>query len=93
MMRKLIFAMLIMCGLLLGCTPVSEEKAADPQPQAASITEIPDETDSLPIEEIPDESAPLPTLDIAIETIPQPIDDSDYQLPPGERPTLEPQIS
>lgn len=43
-----------------------------------------------PIPIIPNQTAPRPTNPIA--TIPRPTDDADYQLPPGERPTIVPEI-
>ena len=43
-----------------------------------------------PVPVIPNQTRPQPT--VPIETIPRPSDDADYHLPPGERPTVRPEI-
>lgn len=43
-----------------------------------------------PVPVIPNQTRPRPT--VPIETIPRPTDDADYHLPPGERPTVVPEI-
>lgn len=43
-----------------------------------------------PIPLIPNQTRPRPT--VPIETIPRPTDDADYHLPPGERPTVVPEV-
>ena len=84
----LILTVLLLGSFLIGCTDSSV--ATEPTVPAKAISETATDVTVIPTE-IPDETDPQPTLGITIETIPQSTDDSDYQLPPGERPTLEPQ--
>ena len=78
----LILSLLLICGMLGGCTDSNkpdEETASATAPTVATqdATGIPS-------------TFPTPTL--PIEPIPENTDDSDYQLPPGERPTVVPEI-
>ena len=78
----LLLPLLLLCGLLSGCIASGAGgKSTEPAPNPTEATLI-----------VPDETTPLPTPSISIETIPEKTDDSDYQLPPGERPTVVPEV-
>ena len=73
----LIIPVLVLCGLLCGCTPPAGHSPSKP---------------TAPVIILPDESRPLPTVTFPIETFPKPTDDADYHLPPGEQPSVVPEI-
>ena len=81
---------LLLTGLLSGCISGKEAEPSETQTQPVVTTP----TVTIPVEIIP---LPNPTESdiadpsISIEPIPENTDDSDYQLPPGERPTLTPE--
>ena len=100
MKRFLILSLcvLLLCGILGGCRSTAGGQQSSDQSNATTEAQLPQETtqkETLPIETLPQESVPIlvPTApSLPIETIPKSTDDSDYQLPPGERPTTTPEI-
>lgn len=78
----LLLSVCLVCSLLSGCIASND---AQKETEAPAPTEEMTELD-------PVESSPFPTPTLPLETIPKSTDDSDYQLPPGERPTLVPEI-
>ena len=97
----LILTILLLCSLMSGCInasagePTPTSAPADTGPTSAPTDIAPTEATEalLPSEVIPEGSSPLMNPDLPVETVPQRNDDSDYQLPPGETPTLEHEIS
>ena len=78
----LIMSVLLVCSMLSGCIGSSKpEKETEPTTAPTVATE-----------EVSGENSPFPTPTVPIETIPKSTDDSDYQLPPGERPTVVPEV-
>lgn len=100
MKRLLIISLsvLLLCGILGGCRSTAGGQQSSDLPDTIETTAAPRETtqkETLPVETYPQVTgSPLnPTAPILpVETIPKSTDDSDYQLPPGERPTPTPEI-
>ncbi len=72
------------CGLLSGCRP---SPATDDQSETTGTTQPSQET--IPIQILPSGSGVdfiPPTLPVGL--VPENTDDSDYQIPPGEEPTI-----
>lgn len=91
--------MILVIGVLGGCRSTQDGPDID-------ITNAPNETDTVETTEAQTDTAEgtelpftpetrpswTPTApSVPIETIPRGTDDSDYQLPPGEKPTINPE--
>lgn len=88
----LILAFLLTCSLLSGCVHAAAEEEV-PTSSATVITPTEAPETMVTFEEVPEETRPFTAPDLPAETVPPRIDDSDYQLPPGETPTLEHEVS
>ena len=76
------------CGLLSGCRSSS---SADDRTETTGTTQSSQET--IPIQILPSGSGVdfiPPTL--PVDTVPENTDDSDYQIPPGEEPTINHEV-
>lgn len=81
---------LLLAGLLSGCISGKEAEPSETGTQPPAAT--PAVTIPVEIIPMPDPSDPvIADPSISIEPIPDNTDDSDYQLPPGERSTLTPE--
>ena len=75
---------ILCCGLLSGCRP-----SLGTDDQTETTGSIQQDQETLPIQTLPVGSGAdftPPTLPVG--TVPENTDDSDYQIPPGEEPTI-----
>lgn len=97
-MKRIAIAMMIvclLCGMLSGCIRGASDGNV-PETGVPNSDNATEETaaateETVDVEEVPEVTVPFNIPDM--ETVPPKIDDSDYQLPPGETPTYEPQVS